>query len=145
MQTTLAVQEAEETAAVLRQRFPALTAPRKDDICYATTNRQRAVREVARESDLVLVLGSQNSSNSMRLVEVAAAEGVRAHLVEDAGAVELSWLRGASRIGVSAGASAPPALVDDVVTALSGLGTVRIRPITEIEENVRFNLPRGVS
>jgi 4-hydroxy-3-methylbut-2-enyl diphosphate reductase len=145
MQTTLAVPEAEETAAVLRQRFPALAAPRKDDICYATTNRQQAVREVARESDLVLVLGSQNSSNSMRLAEVAAAEGVRAHLVEDASAVDLSWLRGAARIGVSAGASAPPGLVDELVSALSGLGPVRVRPTVEFQEDVHFNLPRGVS
>ena len=145
MQTTLAASEAEQTEAVLRQRFPALVGPRTGDICYATTNRQRAIQQVARESDLVLVLGSENSSNSARLAEVAAAEGVPAHLVEDAGAVELSWLRGARRIGVSAGASAPPALVHDLVTALSGLGPVRLRPATEIEENVRFNLPREVS
>ena len=145
MQTTLATAEAEATAAVLRQRFPELHAPRKDDICYATTNRQHAVREVARQTDLVLVLGSRNSSNSLRLAEVAAAEGVRAHLVEDAGEVELGWLAGTRRIGVTAGASAPPHLVDDLVRALSGLGTVQVRRTTVTEENVRFNLPREVS
>ncbi|WP_424991597.1 4-hydroxy-3-methylbut-2-enyl diphosphate reductase [Nocardia nova] len=145
MQTTLALAEAEATAAVLRQRFPALSVPRKDDICYATTNRQHAVREIARQSDLVLVLGSRNSSNSLRLAEVAAADGVPARLVEDAGAVELDWLAGTHRIGVTAGASAPPHLVDDLVEALSGLGSVRVRHITVTEENVRFNLPREVS
>ncbi|WP_063064990.1 4-hydroxy-3-methylbut-2-enyl diphosphate reductase [Nocardia violaceofusca] len=144
-QTTLAVAEAEATAAVLRQRFPALSGPRKDDICYATTNRQQAVRAVARESDLVLVLGSRNSSNSLRLAEVAAAEGVAAHLVEDAGEVELNWLAGTRRIGVTAGASAPPYLVDDLVEALSGLGALRVRHTTVTEESVRFNLPREVS
>ncbi|WP_218022034.1 4-hydroxy-3-methylbut-2-enyl diphosphate reductase [Nocardia nova] len=144
-QTTLAVAEAEATADVLRQRFPALNGPRKDDICYATTNRQEAVRAVARESDLVLVLGSRNSSNSLRLAEVAAAEGVAAHLVEDAGEVELDWLAGTRRIGVTAGASAPPHLVDDLVEALSGLGALRVRHTTVTEESVRFNLPREVS
>nr|WP_244969943.1 4-hydroxy-3-methylbut-2-enyl diphosphate reductase [Nocardia cerradoensis] len=144
-QTTLAVAEAEATAAVLRQRFPALSGPRKDDICYATTNRQQAVRAVARESDLVLVLGSRNSSNSLRLAEVAAAEGVAAHLVEDAGEIELNWLAGTRRIGVTAGASAPPHLVDDLVEALSGLGALRVRHTTVTEESVRFNLPREVS
>lgn len=145
MQTTLAIAEAEATASVLRQRFPALSVPRKDDICYATTNRQHAVRTVARESDLVLVLGSRNSSNSLRLAEVAAAEGVAAQLVEDAGEVELSWLAGARRIGITAGASAPPHLVDDLVETLSGLGAVRVRHISVTEENIRFNLPREVS
>ncbi|WP_308188517.1 4-hydroxy-3-methylbut-2-enyl diphosphate reductase [Nocardia spumae] len=144
-QTTLAIAEAEATAAVLRQRFPAVSTPRKDDICYATTNRQHAVRAVARQSDLVLVLGSRNSSNSLRLAEVAAAEGVAAQLVEDAGEVELGWLARAHRIGVTAGASAPPYLVDDLVDALSGLGAVRVRHHTVTEESVRFNLPREVS
>ncbi|MGW5519131.1 hypothetical protein [Nocardia africana] len=144
-QTTLAVAEAEATAAVLRQRFPALSGPRKDDICYATTNRQQAVRAVARESDLVLVLGSRNSSNSLRLAEVAAAEGVAAHLVEDVGEVDLNWLAGTRRIGVTAGASAPPHLVDDLVEALSGLGALRVRHTTVTEESIRFNLPREVS
>jgi 4-hydroxy-3-methylbut-2-enyl diphosphate reductase len=145
MQTTLAVDEAEQTAAVLRDRFPALNGPRSDDICYATTNRQQAVRAVAREADLVLVLGSANSSNSLRLAEVAAAEGVQAHLVDDASAVDLRWLRGVRRIGVTAGASAPPQLVDELVRCLSGLGRVAVTEATVVDENIRFTLPKEVS
>ncbi|MGH3498357.1 MAG: 4-hydroxy-3-methylbut-2-enyl diphosphate reductase [Nocardioidaceae bacterium] len=144
MQTTLAVDEAEQTAAVLRSRFPTLNAPRRDDICYATTNRQQAVRTVARESDLLLVVGSPNSSNSHRLVEVAVGEGVEAHLIDDAGDIDLAWLAGRRRIGVTAGASAPPALVDGLVRCLSGLGPVRVRETSVIEENVQFTLPREV-
>jgi 4-hydroxy-3-methylbut-2-enyl diphosphate reductase len=145
MQTTLAVEEAEETAAVLRRRFPALAGPRKDDICYATTNRQQAIRAVARRSDLVLVLGSQNSSNSHRLAEVAAAEGVEAHLVDDASAVDLRWLCRARRIGITAGASAPPQLVDDLVRCLSGLGRISLTETSVVDEDIRFTLPREVS
>ncbi|HET8616864.1 MAG TPA: 4-hydroxy-3-methylbut-2-enyl diphosphate reductase [Actinomycetales bacterium] len=145
MQTTLAVDEAEQTAAVLRQRFPALSAPRKDDICYATTNRQLAVRAIARESDLVLVLGSQNSSNSHRLAEVAEAEGAPSYLVDDASDVDLRWLAGARRVGITAGASAPSRLVDDLVRCLSGLGPVRVRETQVVDEDVRFTLPREVS
>ncbi|TDO34792.1 4-hydroxy-3-methylbut-2-enyl diphosphate reductase [Kribbella sp. VKM Ac-2527] len=145
MQTTLAVDEAEQTATVLRDRFPALTGPRSDDICYATTNRQQAVRAVARDTDLVLVLGSANSSNSHRLAEVAVAEGVKAHLVDDASAVDLHWLRGVRRIGVTAGASAPPRLVDDLVRCLSGLGQVTVTEISVVDEHIRFTLPREVS
>jgi 4-hydroxy-3-methylbut-2-enyl diphosphate reductase len=145
MQTTLAVDEAERTAAVLRRRFPALAAPRKDDICYATTNRQQAIRAVARRSDLVLVLGSQNSSNSHRLAEVAAAEGVEAHLVDDASAVDLRWLCRARRIGITAGASAPPQLVDDLVRCLSGLGRISLTETSVVDEDIRFTLPREVS
>src|SRR5262249_37002786 len=117
-QTTLSVDEAEEIVAVLRRRFPDLQGPSRDDICYATTNRQQAVRRIARTSDLVLVVGSANSSNSLRLVEVAEREGARALLVEDAGDVPLGELAGVAAVGVTAGASAPPSLVDDLVTAL---------------------------
>ena len=145
MQTTLSVDEAEETAAVLRERFPELAAPRKDDICYATTNRQQAVRAVARQSDLVIVIGSQNSSNSQRLAEVAAAEGAEAHLVDDASAVDLRWLDGAHRVGVTAGASAPSQLVDELVRCLAGLGHVRVSETKVVDEDVRFTLPREVS
>jgi 4-hydroxy-3-methylbut-2-en-1-yl diphosphate reductase len=145
MQTTLAVDEAEQIAAVLRSRFPALRAPRRDDICYATTNRQQAVRALARQSDLVLVLGSANSSNSLRLAEVADRAGCPAHLVEDAGSVDLRWLAGASRIGVTAGASAPPHLVDDLVHCLTGLGPVTVREERVIDEDLRFALPLEVS
>ncbi|WP_232663995.1 4-hydroxy-3-methylbut-2-enyl diphosphate reductase [Pseudonocardia sp. TRM90224] len=145
MQTTLAVDEAQEIAGVLRERFPAITGPRSDDICYATTNRQRAVTAVARESELVLVVGSPNSSNSLRLAEVAIRCGARAHLVEDAGEIELGWLVGASRIGISAGASAPGHLVDDVVAFLSALGPVTVETITTGTEDVVFTLPKEVS
>jgi 4-hydroxy-3-methylbut-2-en-1-yl diphosphate reductase len=145
MQTTLAVDEAERTAAVLRQRFPSLSGPRRDDICYATTNRQLAVRSIARECDLVLVVGSQNSSNSHRLVEVASAEGAASHLVDDAGEVDLRWLTGARRVGITAGASAPPRLVDELVRCLSGLGEVHVRETQVVDEDVRFTLPREVS
>jgi 4-hydroxy-3-methylbut-2-enyl diphosphate reductase len=145
MQTTLAADEAAEVADVLRTRFPALSAPRRDDICYATTNRQLAVRAIAAQTELVLVLGSQNSSNSLRLVEVAEREGARSHLVEDAGAVDLRWLKGVSRIGITAGASAPPHLVDDLVHCLSGLGPVTTRQAHVVDENVEFTLPREVS
>jgi len=145
MQTTLAVSEAENTASVLRERFPALSGPRTEDICYATSNRQQAVQAVAAGSDLVLVLGSQNSSNSRRLAEVAESQGVPAHLVDDAESVELSWLAGVSRVGVTAGASAPHQLVDDLVLALSGLGEVSVRNVDVVPENVQFALPKEVS
>jgi 4-hydroxy-3-methylbut-2-enyl diphosphate reductase len=144
MQTTLAVDEAEEIAAVLRSRFPALRAPRREDICYATTNRQQAVRAIAGSSDLVLVVGSSNSSNSLRLVEVAARAGAEAHLVEDLGEVDLAWLAGARTVGVTAGASAPPHLVDDIVAGLAGLGPVTAREITVGAENIQFTLPSSV-
>jgi 4-hydroxy-3-methylbut-2-enyl diphosphate reductase len=145
MQTTLAVDEAEEIAAVLRRRFPTVRAPRRDDICYATTNRQRAVRAVAADADLVLVVGSPNSSNSVRLTEVAAREGTPAHLIDDAGELDLARLACARRIGVSAGASAPPHLVDDLVTTLSGLGPVTVMTTTTGTEDIRFTLPKEVS
>ena len=145
MQTTLAQDEAEEIAAVLRERFPALVGPRRDDICYATTNRQHALRAVARDADLVLVIGSSNSSNSLRLVEVAEREGAAAYLVDDASEVDLRWLAGARRIGVTAGASAPPLLVDALVYALSGLGPVTLHDQPLRDEDVEFALPREVS
>jgi 4-hydroxy-3-methylbut-2-enyl diphosphate reductase len=145
MQTTLAVDEAEQIAGVLRERFPALAGPRREDICYATTNRQQAVRAIAAESDLVLVVGSANSSNSLRLVEVAEREGVPAHLVEDVGEVDLAWLAGAGTVGITAGASAPPHLVDDVVAGLAGLGPVTARETSVGAENIQFTLPKEVS
>jgi 4-hydroxy-3-methylbut-2-enyl diphosphate reductase len=145
MQTTLAADEAEEIASVLRDRFPGLAGPRRDDICYATTNRQRAVRAVAREADLVVVVGSPNSSNSRRLVEVAGREGAPAHLVDDIGELDLRWLAGARRVGVTAGASAPDHLVDEVVSCLSGLGPVTVTTATTGTENISFTLPKEVS
>jgi len=145
MQTTLAVDEAEHIASRLRERFPALVGPRSDDICYATSNRQRAVRDIAAESDLVLVVGSPNSSNSLRLVEVAERAGAAAHLVDDASQVRLEWLHGVGRVGITAGASAPPYLVGELVAALSALGHTDVREMRAVEENVTFTLPREVS
>ncbi len=145
MQTTLAVDEAEAIAAVLRSRFPAIAAPRSDDICYATTNRQQAVRAIAARSDLVLVLGSSNSSNSLRLVEVAAREGAPAHLIDDVAELDLDWLAGSRRIGVSAGASAPRTLVDELIACLSGLGPTSVTETVTTTEDVRFTLPKEVS
>jgi 4-hydroxy-3-methylbut-2-enyl diphosphate reductase len=143
-QTTLATDEAERTAAVLRERFPAIASPPQEDICYATTNRQAAVREVAAQCDLVLVLGSDNSSNSHRLVEVAERCGTAAYLVEDGSAVDLRWLSGARRVGVTAGASAPPHLVDELVRTLSGLGQVTVQEVSIVDEKVEFSLPLEV-
>jgi 4-hydroxy-3-methylbut-2-enyl diphosphate reductase len=144
MQTTLAVDEAEGIANALRRRFPSLAGPNSDDICYATTNRQQAVRGVAGAAELVLVVGSSNSSNSRRLVEVARREGAAAYLVDDVGQVELDWLTGVRTIGVSAGASAPHRLVDELVSALRGLGRLDVLVRTTTTETVRFTLPKEV-
>jgi 4-hydroxy-3-methylbut-2-en-1-yl diphosphate reductase len=145
MQTTLAADEAEQTAAVLRERFPAITAPPQDDICYATTNRQAAVREIAKRSDVVLVLGSQNSSNSHRLAEVAEKCGPPAYLVDDVGAVDLRWLAAVRRVGITAGASAPQHLVDELIGCLSGLGPLTVEEVSVVDEDIQFALPKEVS
>jgi 4-hydroxy-3-methylbut-2-enyl diphosphate reductase len=144
MQTTLAVDEAEGIAGILRERFPALSAPRTDDICYATTNRQAAVRAISAQADLVLVVGSVNSSNSLRLVEVAQRQGVPAYLVDDAGDIDLRWLVGVRRVGLTAGASAPPHLVEAIVHCLGGLGRVSVSESRVTDEDVFFALPREV-
>jgi 4-hydroxy-3-methylbut-2-enyl diphosphate reductase len=145
MQTTLAADEAEHTAAGLRQRFPAITTPRHDDICYASTNRQAAVREVAQRCELVLVLGSQNSSNSHRLAEVAEKCGPPAYLIDDVSGVDLRWLAGVRRLGITAGASAPPHLVDQLVDCLAGLGPITVNEIDVTNENTHFALPKQVT
>jgi 4-hydroxy-3-methylbut-2-en-1-yl diphosphate reductase len=144
MQTTLSVDEAATVSGALRDRFPDVRAPGSDDICYATTNRQAAVREVAAASDLVLVAGSKNSSNSVRLVEVCERAGTPAHLIDGASDIELSWLAGVGRIGVTAGASAPPAVVSEIVSALSGLGPVSVSERVTTTESIRFGLPKEV-
>jgi 4-hydroxy-3-methylbut-2-enyl diphosphate reductase len=144
MQTTLSADEAGGIASELLQRFPAARGPGSDDICYATTNRQLAVRAVAAESELVLVAGSANSSNSLRLVETAERAGTPAHLIDDAEDIELGWLVGVSTIGLTAGASAPPAVVDDIVAALGGLGPVEVTERVIATENIRFGLPKEV-
>ncbi|KAB8193064.1 4-hydroxy-3-methylbut-2-enyl diphosphate reductase [Nonomuraea phyllanthi] len=141
MQTTLAEDEAAGIAAAIRDRFPEARGPRRNDICYATTNRQQAVRAIAEESDVVVVVGSANSSNSQRLVEVAAHHAP-AHLVDDRGGIALDWLAGARTVGLTAGASAPPALVDDIVAALRGLGEVHVEERVIARETVQFSLPK---
>jgi 4-hydroxy-3-methylbut-2-en-1-yl diphosphate reductase len=142
MQTTLSVEEAGGIAEALRDRFPAARAPGGDDICYATTNRQQAVRAVAAESDLVLVAGSANSSNSRRLVETAERAGTPGYLIDGPEDIELGWLAGASRIGITAGASAPPAVVEEIIAALSGLGPVQTSERVVATESIRFGLPK---
>jgi 4-hydroxy-3-methylbut-2-en-1-yl diphosphate reductase len=144
MQTTLAVDEAADVAAALREKFPRMRAPGSDDICYATTNRQAAVRAVAAEADLVLVAGSKNSSNSVRLVERSERAGTEAHLIDGAEDIELSWLSGVSTVGLTAGASAPPAVVSEIIEALSGLGAVTVTEKITTTESVQFGLPREV-
>ena len=142
MQTTLAADEARSVVNAITERFPAATGPGTDDICYATTNRQRAVQAIAGESDLVLVAGSVNSSNSQRLVETARRGGAASHLVDSAEDIELGWLTGAGTIGIAAGASAPPDIVSQIVAALSGLGEVSTREVVVATESVQFGLPK---
>jgi 4-hydroxy-3-methylbut-2-en-1-yl diphosphate reductase len=142
MQTTLAADEARGVADAIIDRFPAARGPGSDDICYATTNRQRAVQAVAAQSDLVLVAGSANSSNSQRLVETAQRAGTTAYLVDGAEDIELGWLAGVATVGIAAGASAPPPIVSEMVTALSGLGEVQTRDVVVASESVQFGLPK---
>jgi 4-hydroxy-3-methylbut-2-enyl diphosphate reductase len=140
-QTTLSGDDVAGLVEPLTERFPAIVGPHAADICYATQNRQDAIRAMAPDCELVLVVGSANSSNSVRLVEVARRAGARAELIEDESEVDLTWLRGASTVGVSAGASAPPALVDRLTHALGGLGTLRVEERTVRTEHVNFPLP----
>ncbi len=142
-QTTLSVDETLATVAALRQRFPLLIDPPSDDICYATQNRQVAVKEFAARCDLVLVVGSTNSSNSVRLVEVALDCGApAAHLVETAAAIDPTWLAGVGTVGVTSGASVPEILVDDLLTWLAGRGFNQVEEITSAEEHLVFALPQ---
>jgi 4-hydroxy-3-methylbut-2-enyl diphosphate reductase len=144
MQTTLAADEASGIAEAITARFPAARGPRSDDICYATTNRQNAVRAVAAESGLVLVAGSKNSSNSLRLVERAERAGTPAHLIDGPEDIQLGWLEGVSTVGLTAGASAPPAVVEEIIAALAGLGRVEVSERVITTESIRFGLPREV-
>jgi 4-hydroxy-3-methylbut-2-en-1-yl diphosphate reductase len=143
-QTTLAVDETAQIVDVLRERYPALRGPSSDDICYATTNRQQAVREIAHESDLVIVVGSRTSSNSLRLVEVAEREGTPAYLVDDETEVDAAWLAGATTVGLSAGASAPERLVTGIIEAIDALGGAEVEERTTTTESLRFRLPQQV-
>ena len=140
-QTTLAVDEADQVVAKLRERYPDLAGPGSDDICYATSNRQDAVKALAGECDVLLVIGSTNSSNSRRLVEVAAREGCPAFLLDDETEIDPSWLAGTRTVGVTAGASAPEVLVDRVVEALAGLGPIEVQERHVVAESLQFTLP----
>jgi 4-hydroxy-3-methylbut-2-enyl diphosphate reductase len=140
-QTTLSLYDTQEIVARLRQRFPSISGPASDDICYATQNRQEAVEALAREVELIFVVGSANSSNSNRLVEVAQRAGVAARLIEDANDIESAWLEGVKRLGLTAGASAPEILVEQVSQRLAGLGFTDQRDLDLIREDVRFTLP----
>ena len=144
MQTTLSADEAGVVVDALVDRFPAASGPGSDDICYATTNRQQAVRAIASECDLVIVAGSANSSNSRRLVETAERAGTPAYLVDGPEDIELGWLAGASSVGITAGASAPRAVVEQIAAALSGLGAIETREVIVTAETVQFGLPKEV-
>ena len=145
LQTTLGLDEAAATVGALRRRFPLIEASPSDDICYATTNRQRAVAAIVPDCDVLFVLGSANSSNSKRLVEVSEALGTPAHLVDDVSEVRPEWLADASSVGVTAGASAPPQLVDELVGTLKALGPVTVREHVVTTEDLTFTLPKGVA
>ncbi len=142
-QTTLSVDDTAEIVAILRERFPQMEEPRKDDICYATTNRQEAVKAMAAQSDLVLVIGAANSSNSVRLVEVAERAGARAaHLVACADDIDWNWFEGVATMGLTAGASAPETLVQGVITACRERFAVSVEEVVTAQEDVVFRIPR---
>ena len=143
-QTTLSVDDTARVIDALRARFPLIEGPRKDDICYATQNRQDAVKTLAESSDVVLVVGSTNSSNSNRLRELAERCGARAYLLDDASMLEASWVAGAKSIGVTAGASAPELLVQGVIAALRGLGGEAVISLDGQPENITFSLPKAL-
>ncbi len=143
-QTTLSVDDTADIIAALRQKFPHIVEPKKADICYATTNRQEAVKFMAPQVDLVIVVGSPNSSNSNRLREVAQKKGTPAHMVDNASQIDPAWLMGKLRIGVTAGASAPEVLVQAVIDRLKQCGARSVRALDGVEENVTFPLPKGL-
>ena len=141
-QTTLSMDDTARVIDALRERFPDITGPRKDDICYATQNRQDAVRELASDADLVLVVGSPNSSNSNRLRELAQRVGAKAYLLDRADQIEAGWLDGVASVGVTAGASAPEILVQEVIERLRELGAGDVREVAGRPENVTFSMPK---
>jgi 4-hydroxy-3-methylbut-2-enyl diphosphate reductase len=143
-QTTLSVDETRAIIARLRERFPSIIGPRTDDICYATTNRQAAVKQMAPHCELVLVIGSRNSSNSNRLVEVAREHGAEAHLVDHAAQIRDEWLEGVRTVGISSGASAPEELVQRVVDFFRARGTADVAEFEVVQEDVRFMLPKAI-
>jgi 4-hydroxy-3-methylbut-2-enyl diphosphate reductase len=142
-QTTLSVDDTAEMVDLLKTRFPGIAAPHKEDICYATTNRQEAVKLLAGASELILVVGSKNSSNSVRLMEVGKRAGAKdARLIDDARGIDWSWFEGVSRVGVTAGASAPEDLVQGVIEAMAARYDITVEELVEARETVTFKLPR---
>src|SRR3989440_5771142 len=144
-QTTLSVDDAAAVVSALKERFPAIRGPKRDDICYATQNRQDAVKLMAPQCDVVIVVGSPNSSNSNRLREVAEKSGADAYMVDSAADLRAQWVQGKRCVGVTAGASAPEVLVSEVIERLRELGAERVRPLEGIRETVVFTLPRGLA
>jgi 4-hydroxy-3-methylbut-2-enyl diphosphate reductase len=144
-QTTLSVDDAAAIVGALKARFPAITGPKKDDICYATQNRQDAVKFMAPQCDVVIVVGSPNSSNSNRLREVAQSRGIEAHMVDNASELKAEWITGKRRVGVTAGASAPEVLVNELIARLTALGATSVRQLDGASESVVFTLPRELS
>ena len=141
-QTTLSVDDTADIVGALRARFPDIAAPHKEDICYATTNRQEAVKAIAAGAEVLLVLGSANSSNSVRLAEVGRRSGARAYLIDDAEGLDFAWLHGVRRVGVTAGASAPEVLVEGVLAKLAERFEVTVDEVDAARETVTFKLPR---
>jgi 4-hydroxy-3-methylbut-2-enyl diphosphate reductase len=144
-QTTLSIDDTADVIAALKHKFPYIAEPKKGDICYATTNRQEAVKFMAPQVDVVIVVGSPNSSNSNRLREVAEKKGAPAYMVDNASQIDPTWLEGKSRIGVTAGASAPEVLVQAVIDRLKACGAKSVRALEGVEENVTFPLPKGLN
>jgi 4-hydroxy-3-methylbut-2-enyl diphosphate reductase len=144
-QTTLSVDDTAEIVAALRRRYPHMVGPKAEDICYATSNRQEAVKAIAGECELLLVIGAPNSSNSLRLVEVAERLGTRSRLIQRANEIDPSWLDGVTTLGLTAGASAPEVLVREVVQRISELRTVSEETVTTAEEKMVFKLPRQLA
>jgi 4-hydroxy-3-methylbut-2-en-1-yl diphosphate reductase len=144
-QTTLSMDDAARTIQAIRKRFPKIVGPKKDDICYATQNRQDAIKTLAQRCDVVIVVGSPNSSNSNRLREVAEQLGVPSYMVDNAGELRPEWVSGKSTIGITAGASAPEVLVQEVVERLRGLGADAVKTLDGIAERVTFPLPKGLN
>lgn len=143
-QTTLSVDDATQVIDALKARFPNIKAPKSDDICYATQNRQDAVKIMAKDCDLVIIVGSPNSSNSNRLREVAKNQGVEAYMVDNASHLKAEWLQGKKKIGISAGASAPEVLVKEVIAALQIMGAAAVEELQGVVENVVFQLPKNL-
>ena len=144
-QTTLSVDDAQQTIDALRTRFPSIVGPKRDDICYATQNRQDSVKTLAKQCDVVIVVGSPNSSNSNRLREVAQHQGIPAYMVDNATELNPRWLHGKERVGITAGASAPEVLVQAVIDKLKSLGAVSVRDVEGIAERVTFPLPKRLA